>query len=138
MLFRSSAADLEPFFGEQRVVIDGGSIKSFADRIVYPAVILFMALFGSLLEFASCVLYAAVAGAVARLVRGQWLGLSFAACFQVALDASAATMVAGLLLSAFEIASPLPGVLLWPVLLSVLTLWALAQDSETQLLSDSQ
>jgi hypothetical protein len=137
-LERHAADDLEPFFGEERVVIDGARIKSFADRIAYPAVILFMAIFGSFMEFASCVLYAGVAGAVARLVRGQWLGLSFAACFQVALAASAATLVAGLLLSAFQILSPLPGVLLWPVLLSALTLWALAQDSETQSLPDSQ
>jgi len=135
---RHAASDLEPFFGEERFVLDGESIMSFADRVAVPAVILFMAIFGSLMEFASCVLYAGVAGAVARLVRGQWLGLSFASCFQVALAASAATLLAGLLLSAFEIVSPLPGALLWPLLLTALTLWALAQDSETQLLPDSQ
>ena len=107
-------------------ILDGQRIRDLADAWIPPMVGAGIALGRSLFELTTCLFYALIAGLLLMLVRGQWLGLDFAACYRVALATSSSTVVLGLLLAIAGTGTGIPGIVLWPVLMTGLGMLALA------------
>lgn len=123
---RVGAEQLTEMAGDEPFVIDGATLRELADAVVYPGVLLGVAVVGTGFDLVMCLVYALVAGGILLLVRGQYLGLAFPECYRVALAASAATVVLELILVVSEVGEPVAGILLWPVLMFALGLVALA------------
>lgn len=109
-------------------VLDGSRIREWADRFVPPVVLTYFAVFGTLGELIGCLVYAAIAGILLMLLRGQWLGLDLAACYRVALGTSGAKIALGLLLGILGTGTGLPTFLLWPAVMLALGLLALGRS----------
>lgn len=124
-----AAEDFAGVFGPEPWVLDGAKIRELADRWVPPVVLGAMAVLGTLGEFIACLLYALVAGLLVMLLRGQWLGLDFGACYRIALATAGAKVTLSFVLALTEIETGLPGILQWPLLMTALGFLALVESS---------
>ena len=123
--------DFVEVIGPGPLVLDGETIRELADRWVAPVIMLFMSTLGTLGEFVSCLFYALIAGALILLLRGRWLALGFASCYRVALATSAAKIVLMLVFGIVQFQTGVPGIVQWPVMMTMLGLAALRDHAHS-------
>ena len=110
------ARDLAELIGEP-VLFDADWVREMADTYAYLGLILLYATVIPLLDVLACLIYAGVVGAILLMLRGQYLGLPCDACVRIALATSAATVGLDLIATIAGAGLPLPGILLWPLLM---------------------
>ncbi|MDH3284076.1 MAG: DUF1189 domain-containing protein, partial [Acidobacteriota bacterium] len=94
-------SELEPLLGSGPVVIDGEHLSGFIDdwgTTLQGLTVVVIVIITLLVDLVTCLIYAAFAASIILPVRGRASGLGYAACFRVALAASAATLVMNLAL----------------------------------------
>jgi uncharacterized protein DUF1189 len=125
---RIRVEDVHRALGDRR--LDGASVRSFAarwGRLVQlgMAALTLVVLLG--MEAVGGAFSAAVAGGLVYGLRGRGLGLTYEQCFKVALAAYSLAIVVGLVLTFLgKSVGACFGVLVWPVVVTGLALWALA------------
>ncbi len=113
--------------GPGPLVLDAQTVRDLADAWIPPVIISLMAFGGTLGELVGCFFYALIAGLLILLLRGQWLALGFPACYRVALATSSVKIVLGFTFAATQTPTILPGIVLWPAVMTALGLIALVR-----------
>jgi hypothetical protein len=117
-------AELQDVFGVDPLVIDGEHLNAFADgwgRVVELGVAVLVAGLGMAFDVVGALLYGAIAAAGVRLLpfASRW---TFAEVLRVAVAASTALVVPGVLLHVVGVSAPCcSNLVLWPLLLALLT-----------------
>jgi hypothetical protein len=114
-----AAEDLARLLGDP-VLIDADYLRDVTERFVRPAVMSGYTAVAMFIHVFTCALYSLFVGLLLFLLRGQYLGLSYGACVTVALAVSAATVALDLVLGVAGVDIPLPGILVWPLLMFAL------------------
>jgi hypothetical protein len=121
-----TAGDVAKLFGDH-VLFDGNWVRRSADRWVYPLVLVGYPFVAAFLRVGLCAAFALAVGVLLLLLRGQWLGLGYAACVTVALATSAFTIPADLALTLLGVPLPFPqSLVVWPFVMAALGFAALA------------
>jgi hypothetical protein len=127
-----AAGDVAKLFGDH-VLFDADWVRRSADRWVYPLVLVGYPFAAAFLRVATCAGFAFAVGVLLLLLRGQYLGLGYAACVTVALATSAFTMPADLALTLLGVPLSLPrSLVVWPLVMAALGFLALAGRARAQ------
>jgi hypothetical protein len=92
----------------ERFVLDAVEVRSVADEVVWWTLLVLFAGLRLPFDLVACGVYALLAGALLHVLRGQRMGLSFAACVKIGLATCAATALLEVVLELLGISVPLP------------------------------